>query len=339
VTTCAGSADRKLYNLRRFESGATEEHGECPFDVCFLDEAAQAIEPLAWCALLRARRCVLAGDDCQLPPTIMTEMDDIRRAAMELTGFSRAKRVLGSTGLHLLRRQYRMHAVIGQFSSELFYDRKLVHDDAVADRSLADMVTGRTPAQTDALAFPTDLSAAIIFIDTCGCDYYETTERSGRQLMDAKGSTTIGDDTGSRLNEGEAGLVRDHIENLLEAGVAPSEISVITPYAAQCRRLRNLLCDGIYADIECGTVDSYQGRENEAIVFSATRSSEHGGKDGVGFLGDARRFNVALTRAKRSFTLIGDSATLANGHPILARFIEYVERRTLADYRSAFSYM
>jgi predicted DNA helicase len=339
VTTCAGAADRRLVKLRNARSSAGDGERQDSFDVCFLDEAAQAVEPLAWCALLRARRCVLAGDDCQLPPTILTEVDDLRNSALNLTAFSRAKRVLGKSRVHVLRRQYRMHAVIGQFSSEQFYDRKLIHDETVADRSLFDLVKSRATIDNSSSIFMTDLSAAIVFIDTCGCDFYETTESAETPRGTKKGSSGPEDDSGSRLNEGEAGIVLAHVQNLLGAGVAPDEISVITPYAAQCRRLRNALSDGDLAKIECGTVDSYQGRENEVIIFSATRSSEQGGKDGVGFLGDSRRFNVAVTRAKKSFTLIGDSATLSNGHPTLARFIEYVERRTLADYRSAFSYM
>lgn len=262
-----------------------------------------------------------------------------------------------------------MHAVIGQFASENFYAGRLVHDESCAagdvrslsnSRTVGDIVDITTTATPD---FPGDLTAALIFIDTAGLEFFETLDSisqegepldAGRRRrsssetagpkpsVGADGSTVNPKvaDVGSRLNEGEAGLAVAHIQNFVALGVLPEDIGCISPYSAQVRRLRHLLDQANLRGVECGSVDSFQGREKEVIVFSATRSSDMGGKNGIGFLAETRRFNVAVTRAKKSFTLIGDSATLAstNGHPLLGRFIDYVERRTLGDYRSGFSY-
>jgi superfamily I DNA and/or RNA helicase len=356
VTTVAGGADRKLSVIRGAGVSEDVDDSRYPFDSVFMDEAATALEPLAWCSMLRGVKCVLAGDDRQLPPTVLTRDYELRQKALKLTAFARARKVLGTPAVHLLTRQYRMNAVIGQFSSEEFYRSRLVHDESVAKRTLGDLVSSRIELKSEKsetgggnLFFPTDLSACLLFIDTAGSDFFETTE-SGMKIssqVESQGgkgkrstaSHEIDEDVGSRLNEGEAGLVAAHVLNLVRGGVLASEIYVITPYSAQCRRLRVLLSgtEGLEG-VECGTVDSMQGKEAEAIVFSAVRSSERAA-GGIGFLRDSKRFNVAVTRAKRSFCLIGDSGTLANGHPVLERFISYVERRTLAEYRSAFSYM
>merc|ERR1711957_255897 len=111
----------------------------------------------------------------------------------------------------------------------------------------------------------------------------------------------------SKENEAEAHKVIDIVSNLLRAhsGVKPSEIGVVTPYAAQCRRLRKELGQ---LSVETSSVDGFQGREKEVIVFSTVRASERGG---LGFVSDWRRMNVALTRAKRGLIVVGHAQTLA----------------------------
>ena len=111
----------------------------------------------------------------------------------------------------------------------------------------------------------------------------------------------------------------------MEAGVAPGQIGVITPYAAQARLLREKLP---LDDLEIDTVDGFQGREKEAIVISLVRSNERGE---IGFLSDLRRMNVAMTRARRKLLIIGDSATLASD-PFYARLIAHFEAQ--AAYHS-----
>lgn len=334
VTTCAGAFASNLQAMRGAGVEETMPDNRYPFDAVFVDEAANALEPVAWCALLLGRRCVLAGDDQQLPPTVVSDDAEVRRVTADLTAFARAKRVLG-TNLVLLRRQYRMHAVIGQFSSESFYDRMLLHDESCCERNVAGLVKGRLSRTGSSAAdadFPNDLTHGLIFIDTAGCDFYEAMEsglvdedvfKSGRKTVAKKtkkskqvtealeeGENESEDDVvldaalppkrksnvGSRLNEGEAGVVVAHCLNLVnKCGIACEEIACIAPYSAQCRRLRALLDDAGLRDIEVGTVDGLQGREKDVVVFSATRSSELGGKQGIGFLGETRRFNVAVS--------------------------------------------
>lgn len=366
VTTCAGAFDDRIRKFSHVFADSKHSEMQLTFDACFFDEAATALEPLAWCAMIAARRCVLAGDDQQLPPTILTRDENFGRKCLNFTAFARARSVLEPSKVLLLRRQYRMNSVIAQFSSENFYNRMLIHDETVKDHQLKDLLPGTLKAgepvqeHLDQLddCFLTDFSAAIIFIDTCGCDMFESVEagvadwqahhnrqgskgnknRGKKALQNSHATAEEEDDAVSRLNEGEAGIAVSHVKSLVRSGISAGDIALISPYAAQCRRLRHLLSkENALQTVEVGTVDSYQGRENEAIVFSATRSSENGGQNGIGFLGDVRRFNVALTRARRSFTLIGDSATLTQ-HAIFDKFARYVEKRTLAEYRSAFSY-
>jgi len=119
------------------------------------------------------------------------------------------------------------------------------------------------------------------------------------------------------VNEAKLGVLK--VRGLLEAGLTPEQIAVITPYSAQVKLLREILD---VPGLEIDSVDGFQGREKEAVVFSMVRSNPEGD---VGFLADVRRTNVALTRARRKLILIGDSATLAN-HPFYQRMLTYFEQ-------------
>lgn len=116
------------------------------------------------------------------------------------------------------------------------------------------------------------------------------------------------------------------VQNLCDAGLAPRDIAVIAPYAAQVRWLRD---HSDLDDLEIDTVDGFQGREKEAVVISLVRSNYEGE---IGFLGDIRRMNVALTRARRKLIVVGDSATLAH-HDFYSRLLAYFE--SIGAYRSA----
>ncbi len=147
-------------------------------------------------------------------------------------------------------------------------------------------------------------TSAVEFLDTAGAGFEEQSEPDGE----------------SRLNPQEAELVARRVDALREAGVAPGQIAVISPYAAQVRLLREWLgADGLEVD----SVDGFQGREKEAVVISLVRSNRQGE---IGFLGDVRRMNVAMTRARRKLIVIGDSATIS-GHPFYRRLVEYFEGR------------
>ena len=140
------------------------------------------------------------------------------------------------------------------------------------------------------------------FIDTAGASYDEEQEPNGD----------------SRFNPLEAELVVKKVNALIEAGVCPSMIAVISPYSAQVRLLREMLGE---SEIEIDSVDGFQGREKEAVIVCLVRSNREGE---VGFLADTRRMNVALTRARRKLIVIGDSATITS-HGFYKRMVEYFE--------------
>jgi hypothetical protein len=272
--------------------------GRRMFDLAVIDEAAQATEPACWPALLRCHRLVLAGDHCQLPPTILS-----READEQGLGVSLMERVVGLHGGDVTRRldvQYRMHASIMAFPSAAFYEGTLQAHSAVAEHRLTDLAGVNAIPLT---ALPLE------FIDTAGADYDEEAEP--------------GDE--SRRNPKEADLVGRKVRELLDVGVRADRVAVIAPYAAQVRLLRARLA---IADLEIDSVDGFQGREKEAVIISLVRSNPDGE---IGFLADVRRMNVAMTRARRKLLMIGNSATLSV-HPFYRDLLSHCE--TAGAYRS-----
>jgi superfamily I DNA and/or RNA helicase len=263
------------------------------FDLLVIDEACQSTEPGCWVPLGWADRVVLAGDHCQLPPTVVSV-----EAARRGFGVSLLERLVARFGAAVTKRldvQYRMHEQIMAFSSREFYDDSLVADESVRSHRLCDLPGVQATPLTE---------APVAFIDTAGAGYDEEQEPDGE----------------SRLNPQEADLAARKVRQLVAAGVRPEDVAVIAPYAAQVRRLRALLAD--VPGLEIDSVDGFQGREKEAVVLSLVRSNMEGE---VGFLADLRRTNVALTRARRGLIVIGDSATLAN-LPFYQRMCEYFEQ-------------
>ena len=269
------SLDSELLGMRRF-------------DLAVIDEACQSTEPGCWIPLLRSERVLLAGDHCQLPPTVLSHEAD--EAGFSVSLFERVRALVGPDWSRQLTVQYRMHQQIMEFPSQEFYADTLVAHPAVAEHRLCDLPE----------IVPTPLTELPMeFIDTAGAGYDEESEPDGE----------------SRLNPQEAALVTQLVNELLEAGIAAEMIGVIAPYAGQVRLLENLLpIDGLEID----TVDGFQGREKEVILISLVRSNVEGE---IGFLKETRRTNVALTRARRKLIVIGDSATLASD-PFYARMID-----------------
>lgn len=261
------------------------------YDLVVIDEAGQATEPPCWIPLLRARRLVLAGDHCQLPPTVVSA--EARRERFDVSLMERLVKLWGDQICRRLTTQYRMHEQIMQFSSAEFYDSELVAAKSVAQH----LLTGLPHVPASSLT-----ETPIRFVDTAGSGCEEVEEVEGS----------------SRENPGEAEFVARQVQELLTAGVLPNEIAVITPYSAQARLLRGLIDN---PSVEIDTVDGFQGREKEAVLISLVRSNTHGE---LGFLTDTRRMNVALTRARRKLIVIGDSSTLAN-HEFYLRLLEYFE--------------
>ncbi len=272
--------------------------GDRKFDLVVMDEACQCTEPAMWPAVLRAERLILAGDHCQLPPTVVS-----KEAARDGLGRSLMERLVGHFGEPIFRRltvQYRMHQAIMDFPSQFFYDGDLIADYSVREHTLTDL-----PGVLN-----DEVTAPIIeFWDTAGAGWEEEYEADGE----------------SKLNPREANWVVAQVHQLLDSGLQPDQIAVIAPYAAQVRLLRNRLQ---LPELEIDTVDGFQGREKEAIILTMVRSNPQGE---IGFLSDTRRTNVALTRAKRALRVIGDSATLAT-HPFYRELLEHFEAH--ARYRT-----
>jgi superfamily I DNA and/or RNA helicase len=266
--------------------------GKRRFDLVVIDEACQSTEPANWVPLLRANKLILAGDHCQLPPTILSPEAAERGLAVSL--MERLIARFGPGVSRLLTVQHRMHSAIMGFSNTEFYGGELSAHESVANHRLCDLPGVAAIPLTE---------TPVQFIDTAGASYDEELE----------------EDTGSRRNPQEAALAFKKVCGLLDAGVNASQIGVITPYRAQVRLLRERL--GHVPELEIDSVDGFQGREKEAIVVSLVRSNPEGE---IGFLADTRRTNVALTRARRKLLVIGDSATLAND-PFYQRMLTYFE--------------
>jgi superfamily I DNA and/or RNA helicase len=267
--------------------------GSQTFAAVVLDEATQAPDPIALVAALRADRIVMAGDPCQLPPTVVDR--EAERDGLGVTIFERLAERWGDRVVRMLEVQHRMHAALMAFPSRTTYDDRLVAAPSVAGHLLADLDVADDPLRPDPL----------VFVDTAGKGWEE--QRA--------------EDDPSTFNPEQAERTAAEVRRLLSRGVAPADVAVITPYDAQVRRLRDLLAPELPAGLEVGTVDGFQGREREAVVVDLVRSND-GAQ--LGFLRDTRRMNVALTRARRFLLVIGDSATLGE-HPYYAAFLQAAE--------------
>ena len=264
------------------------------FSSLFIDEAAQAIEAACWIAISRADRVILAGDHCQLPPTIK---------CIEAARGGLGRTLLEKVVLHkpetvsLLKIQYRMHEDIMRFPSRWFYHDELEAAPEVKYRGILD--------------FDTPVS----WIDTSELDLQEKAVAEG---------------TG-RLNTGEAELLVRELKNYMERiGIRRIleehiDFGVISPYRAQVHYLRHLLkkepffrpCRRLFT---VHTVDGFQGQERDVIMISLVRANEKGQ---IGFLRDLRRMNVAITRARMKLLILGEAVTLTR-HPFYRELYEYI---------------
>jgi DNA polymerase alpha-associated DNA helicase A len=219
------------------------------FDVVIIDEASQALEAQCWVPLLSAKKAVCAGDHLQLPPTIKSlnskmkpkskkgvDGDAAAAAApvikgmtLETTLFDRLLALHGPSIKRMLTTQYRMHEKIMRFPSDELYDSKLIAADAVKARLLRDLDYDVESNE--------DTTEPVIFIDTQGGDFPERNEDDDKE--NPKRGSLHGE---SKSNEMEAALVRLHVKQLVEAGVRPEDIAVVTPYNAQVRYTLPLGC-------------------------------------------------------------------------------------------------
>ncbi len=266
-----------------------------------IDEAGQALEPACWIPILKGMKVILAGDHCQLSPTIKS--DAAARGGLSNTLLEKCIR-LHPGSVVMLQEQYRMNETIMGYSSKVFYDDKLKAHVTVANHVL----------------FPEDMPLA--FIDTAGCGFDEKTENK------------------SISNPEEAALLFKHLLRLVTELSAhysvarfPS-VAIISPYKEQLYVLNEQLrhtpeLQAYVHRIAVNTIDSFQGQERDIVYISMTRSNANGI---IGFLADTRRMNVAMTRARKKLVIIGDSATLSR-HPFYSDFIAYAEKHNA--YKSA----
>lgn len=276
------------------------------FRSVFIDEAAQSLEPACWIPILKAERVILAGDHCQLPPTVKSREASLQ--GLSNTLFERCIQKFPEMSV-MLSVQYRMNREIMDFSSKWFYNNGLIADPSVISSLLR-------PNQS-----PVD------FIDTAGCGFAEAQDP----------------ETLSRYNDEEADLAIKITEQLieeigtehwLEEGLT---MGLITPYSAQVDRLRklaeaSLVMEPLHKLITINTVDAFQGQERDVIVICFVRSND---RAEVGFLADIRRTNVAMTRARKKLIMIGDSATLA-ANPFYEKLVTSLQEREF--YKSAFEF-
>lgn len=266
-----------------------------------IDEAGQALEPACWIPILKAQKLVLAGDHCQLPPTIKSE--EAARKGLAVTLLEKCV-ALHPEAIVLLEEQYRMHETIMGYSSAVFYEQRLKAHTSVADHRL----------------FPTD--RPMLFVDTAGCGFEEKT------------------DGVSTSNPEEAAFLFKHLTQFTHelraqdpAGDLP-RTAVISPYRQQVELLKEQLLHSpllqLYGDkLSVNTIDSFQGQERDIVYIGMTRSNP---ESKIGFLSDIRRMNVAMTRARKKLVIVGDSATLSQS-PFYAGLIRYAEEQ--GAYQSA----
>lgn len=290
ASTLVGSANRLLDGMK--------------FGTLFIDEAAQALEAACWIPMRRVSRVVLAGDHCQLPPTVKS-----MAALKGGLGKTLMERIVENKPecVTLLNVQYRMNDEIMRFSSDWFYNGKV---------TTAQEITRRKSIL--------NFDRPILWLDTGQIDFGADEPGSKEQF--------VGENFG-RINKGEATLTLDSLQayftkigkqRILDEQI---DVGVISPYRAQVQYLRRLIMKREFFKpyrrlITVNTVDGFQGQERDIILISMVRANENGE---IGFLRDLRRMNVAMTRARMKLIILGDVATLTR-HPFYKKLWEYVEK-------------
>ncbi|XP_072291054.1 DNA-binding protein SMUBP-2 [Eucyclogobius newberryi] len=275
------------------------------FDCVVIDECAQALEGSCWIPLLRARKCVLAGDYKQLPPTIKSQ--SAASQGLSLSLMERLIQLHGDAAVRMLTTQYRMNSAIMDWASEQMYQGRLSAHSSVEAHLLKDL---------PGVAEVEETASPLLLVDTAGCGLNETEDA----------------DEVSKGNTGEVDIVELHIKALTDAGVKAKDIAVIAPYNLQVDLLRQKLSTQ-HPQLEIKSVDGFQGREKEAVVLSLVRSNRKGE---VGFLAENRRINVAVTRARRHLAVVCDTQTVQN-HAFLKSLIDHMTQR--GEVRTAFEYL
>ena len=279
------------------------------FGTLFIDEAAQALEAACWIPIRRASRVILAGDHCQLPPTVKS-----LEAMKGGLGTTLMERIVKNKPecVSLLQVQYRMNDEIMQFSSDYFYHGQMKSAPEVAHRLIHE---GDAP---------------ILWFDTSSINLGEDEKNDFREQF-------IGESFG-RVNKGEANLtislLQIYFQRIGKQRILDDRIDVgiISPYRAQVQYLKRLIKKRTFFKpfrhlISVNTVDGFQGQERDVILISLVRANDAGQ---IGFLRDLRRMNVAITRARMKLFILGDAPTLTR-HPFYKKLFDYIQTmRSLA---------
>ena len=275
------------------------------FGTLFIDEAAQALEAACWIPIRRVSRVVLAGDHCQLPPTIKN------LAAMKAgLGKTLMERIVENkpSCVTLLEVQYRMREEIMRFSSNYFYEGKVQTAPEIMHRGIL------------------DYDLPIEWEDGSGLELPELSD-----VGEDHGESFVGESFG-RINKWEAQLtlaaLQAYFAKIGKQRILDEQIDVglISPYRAQVQYLKRLIKRHEFFKpyrhlITVNTVDGFQGQERDIILISMVRSNDDGQ---IGFLRDLRRMNVAMTRARMKLIILGDPDTLTR-HPFYKQLYDYVE--------------
>ncbi len=278
------------------------------FNTLFIDEAAQALEAACWIPIRRASRVVLAGDHCQLPPTVKSIA--ALKAGLGKTLMERIVENLPKV-VTLLRVQYRMNEQIMRFSSNWFYGGKVESAPQIKYRGILDWdypIEWRSPEEPSSC--PQPLSPVP------QSPYHEefVGETFGR-INKAEAEET--------LRVLEEYFTKVGKQRILDEAI---DVGIISPYRAQVQYLRHLFKKHEFFKpyrrlITVNTVDGFQGQERDVIIISLVRSNDEGQ---IGFLRDLRRMNVAITRARMKLIILGDHGTMTK-HPFYKQLYEYIQ--------------
>ena len=280
ASTLTGSANRLLAGQK--------------FGTLFIDEAAQALEAACWLAIRKATRVILAGDHCQLPPTVKSIA--ALRGGLATTLMERIVKLKPDV-VTLLKTQYRMNERIMRFSSDWFYGGMVEAAPQIKYRGILDLDIPMT--------------------------WLDTSEVAGKEEF-------VGESFG-RINRAEADLtlnvLQEYFTKIGKQRILDERIDVgiISPYRAQVQLLRRLVRKKEFFKpfrslVTVNTVDGFQGQERDVIIISLVRANAEGQ---IGFLSDLRRMNVAITRARMKLIIMGDVPTMTR-HPFYKKLYDYI---------------
>ena len=281
------------------------------FGTLFIDEAAQALEAACWIPIRKVSRVILAGDHCQLPPTVKSIA-----AVKAGLGKTLMERIVENKPevVTLLKMQYRMNEEIMRFSSDWFYGNQVESAPEVKYRSILDLDIPMTWIDTS------ELSAELAS--------QPDAEAPVKPLFREE---FVGESFG-RINKAEAELtlltLESYFKKIGKQRILDErlDVGIISPYRAQVQYLRRLLKKREFFKpyrslISVNTVDGFQGQERDIILISLVRANDEGQ---IGFLRDLRRMNVAITRARMKLIILGDASTMTR-HPFYKKLFEYIE--------------